>query len=88
MSLSPVEIITSLMLLLLVAALVLAVCKKIKIPFTVSLVIVGILISQAGYLFPSHYDKYLHVNISPDFIFYSHWVYKSTGDNVLRRLKK
>lgn len=68
--LSIVELVSALIAVLLVAAIVLALCKKIKIPFTVALVVVGIAIAHAGHYVPPEIAHYFHYQISPDLIFY------------------
>lgn len=69
-ALTIVELVSSLVGILLIAAMVLAVCKRIKIPFTVALVLVGIAITQAGQWLPSELRSYINYSISPDLIFY------------------
>lgn len=68
--LSIVELVSALIAILLVAAVVLAVCKKIRIPFTVALVVVGMIIAHAGNYVPTEFAHYFTYKISPDLIFY------------------
>lgn len=64
------EIVISTVILLLIAAGVLALSKRIKLPFTVLLVIVGLLLTQLAEHYP-HSLEILHtITITPDLILY------------------
>lgn len=65
-----IELVSVLVAILLVAAMVLALCKRIKMPFTVALVLVGLAITHVSGLMPSHLQPYFHYSISPDMILY------------------
>lgn len=67
---SIIELVSALIGILLVAAMVLALCKRIKMPFTVALVLVGLAISNIGNYVPQELQHYFHYHISPDLILY------------------
>lgn len=67
---SIIELVTALIGILLVSAVVLALCKRIKMPFTVALVLVGMAITNISHYFPAEIQPYFSYHISPDLIFY------------------
>lgn len=71
MEASPVlELVGAILGLLAVSAIVLAFCKRYKLPFTVLLVLVGIGLTYLGDVGPSAMRHYFQFHISPDVIFY------------------
>ena len=64
------DTVTAIAALLLVAAAILALTKKLKLPFTVILVIVGISLALLSDYFPASFGILQQVEISPDLILY------------------
>ncbi len=67
---STFDLVVAMVGLLLIAAVVLALCKRIKLPFTVVLVIVGLILAQLAQFLPTPLKGYFQHRISPDLIFY------------------
>jgi len=65
-----VELVIAMLGLLLVSAVVLAICKRYQVPFTVALVLVGMGFSHLGTLVPPALAHYFQYTISPDLILY------------------
>lgn len=64
------EVVTGVVGLLLVAAAILAATKRVRVPFTVVLVLVGIVLAQIAQRFPGFFDPLRSLSISPDLILY------------------
>lgn len=69
-SLQVAQLVGSVMLLLLVAAMALVISKRTRLPFTVLLVVVGIALNAAAGLMPEVLNEYLAYQISPDVILF------------------
>lgn len=67
---SIIELVSALVGILLIAAIVLALCKRTKMPFTVALVLVGLAISNIGNYMPLELQHHFQYQISPELIFY------------------
>ena len=67
---SVVNLVMALVGLLLIAVVVLAMCKRFKVPFTVALVVVGIVIANLAKLGPEQLAFLANIHISPQFILF------------------
>lgn len=86
-----IELVTSLVSILIIATIVYSVCKQLNFPFTVGLVLAGVLIAHLDDLGLSNLHSHLHVKITPDivmFVFLPTLIFESAYNldgNSLRR---
>lgn len=64
------EIVGIIVGILFISGIVLAVCKKFKLPFTITLVLVGIVIQEVSNIAPEYISRYFDFGISPNIILY------------------
>ena len=64
------HLVTAIVSLLLLAVGILALTRKMRLPFTVVLVLVGMMVSLLGQSFPTPFGFLLHLEISPELIFF------------------
>ena len=78
-------------ILLMVGVVVLALSKRSRLPFTVLLVLVGVLLAQLAEVGPAFLAPFAHYRISPDvilFVFLPTLIYESAVSLEARQLKK
>ncbi len=89
---SPVpEIVAGTALLLLVAAAILALSKRLRLPFTVALVLVGMLLNALSHHYPGELHLVHSVSISPElilFVFLPTLIFESTYNLDARQLRR
>jgi len=64
------EIVGMIVGILFISGVVLAVCKRFKLPFTITLVLVGIVIQEISNITPLYIGRYFDYGISPEIILY------------------
>ena len=86
-----IDLVSAVVFLLLVAAAVLALCKRLRLPFTVMLVVVGVGLSELGPWLPGFLEPLVEFSISPDvilFVFLPTLIFESALHLEARELRR